>query len=124
MSQWTYLYNNTRWRKRRAHQLHIAPLCCICAQRGLAVRATVADHVVPHNGNLNAFWSGELQSLCAEHHRGTKKEQEYKGYCTDVGLDGWPLDPLHPVNNPMILLRPNKQTKQKGERIHPTDLIG
>jgi hypothetical protein len=29
---------------------------------------------------------------------GTKQEQESKGYATDIGVDSWPIDPKHPVN--------------------------
>jgi 5-methylcytosine-specific restriction enzyme A len=88
--------------------------------RGTTSIAQVADHVVPHNGDVVLFWTGELQSLCQEHHRGTKKEMEYQGYSSDIGVDGWPIDPMHPANNPMTLMRPSKQKRD----IPDPDLIG
>jgi hypothetical protein len=43
------------------------------------------------------FFSGELQSLCKACHDGAKKFVETRGYRPDIGLDGRPLDPRHPV---------------------------
>ena len=86
----------------------------------MAVRATVADHVVPHNGDWNSFWTGALQSLCKPHHDGSKKEIEFQGYCSDVGPDGWPLDNNHPANN-----RDHFHTKyQHPIRRNNLDLVG
>jgi hypothetical protein len=61
--------------------------------------ATVADHVVPHGGDWNKFLLGELQSLCASCHSVGKQFEEIHGYNPDIGLDGFPLDPRHPVYN-------------------------
>lgn len=97
-----FWYNTTRWRKRRQQQLMNEPFCRICAERNVATPATVADHVIPHDGDWNMFWLGELQSLCAAHHNGSKKEIEFRGYCSDVGMDGWPLDPKHYANTGTI----------------------
>ena len=38
--------------------------------------ATVADHIIPHKGNLELFWDeGNLQALCKScHDRKTAKE--------------------------------------------------
>lgn len=70
-----HLYNTTRWRKRRALQLHEQPLCAACEAEGRVTAATVADHVVPHKGDEVAFWEGALQSMCAEcHNRKTANE--------------------------------------------------
>jgi len=59
--------------------------------------ATVADHIEPHHGNANAFWLGKLQSLCRHWHESRKKFVERRGYDKAIGLDGWPIDPRHPV---------------------------
>jgi hypothetical protein len=64
---------------------------------GKIVPAQIADHVTPHRGDAQLFWYGTLTSLCASCHSGTKQEQEKKGYSTDVGVDGWPVDEQHPV---------------------------
>jgi hypothetical protein len=59
--------------------------------------ATICDHVEPHHGDRNKFWSGPFQSLCKRCHDSAKRFAETRGYRPDVGLDGWPLDPRHPV---------------------------
>lgn len=95
---WNAWYGLGRWRKRQRAQLLRAPLCCFCLERGHVQPATIADHVIPHRGNWNAFWLGELQSLCKLCHDGAKKQLEQRGYVTDIGKDGWPIDPKHPAN--------------------------
>lgn len=70
----------------------------MCLDKGLVVAATVADHIEPHHGDEVKFWFGALQSLCASHHSGAKAEQERKGYSTEIGVDGWPVDRHHPAN--------------------------
>jgi 5-methylcytosine-specific restriction endonuclease McrA len=44
--------------------------------KGQAVRASVADHKVPHRGDAELFWKGELQSLCAHCHSSAKQREE------------------------------------------------
>jgi 5-methylcytosine-specific restriction enzyme A len=73
---WQRWYSTAAWRKRRAHQLTIEPLCRMCLAEGRTTPATVADHVVPHRGNPGLFWQGELQSLCATCHSRFKQSQE------------------------------------------------
>jgi 5-methylcytosine-specific restriction protein A len=94
------LYNSRRWQRVARHQLMAEPLCAFCAARGLVVPATIADHVEPHDGDLNKFWLGKLQSLCANCHNKDKSSEERRGYRTDIGIDGWPTDPRHPANSP------------------------
>ena len=96
--QWWSWYNNSRWRKLRRAQLQKAPLCKMCLLNNVATPATVVDHVVPHHGDWNSFWTGELQSLCKPHHDTSKRQIEMRGYSNEIGLDGWPIDPLHPAN--------------------------
>ena len=81
---------------------------------GRVTPATIADHVEPHRGNQFKFFLGELQSLCSTHHESSKKRQERRGYSTQVGIDGWPTDPNHPVYTGKI---PEPvQSKYTGER--------
>jgi hypothetical protein len=89
-------YHTQRWRRRAALQLKLEPLCAICLQNGQVVPATEADHIVPHKGNERAFWYGELQVRILSPERQTKEEK--RGYRTDIGIDGWPIDPRHPAN--------------------------
>jgi 5-methylcytosine-specific restriction endonuclease McrA len=91
-------YNSKQWRARRRYQLAIEPFCRMCRNDGRAVVATVADHIKPHRGGFAAFFFGELQSLCKLHHDSAKKREEWRGYDTQIGIDGYPVDPEHPVN--------------------------
>jgi 5-methylcytosine-specific restriction enzyme A len=95
----TRLYGTERWRKIAAHQMRKQPLCVMCLERGQITPAQVADHIEPwkDSSDPNAFWFGKLQSLCASCHSGAKAEVEKRGYRTDIGVDGMPLDPKHPV---------------------------
>jgi hypothetical protein len=90
-------YTTRLWVKRRLNQLQRKPFCCMCQSMGQAVPATVADHVLPHEGDWNRFRSGKLQSLCELHHNSAKKRDEAKAYSSHIGTDGWPVDPNHPV---------------------------
>jgi 5-methylcytosine-specific restriction enzyme A len=95
---WDGWYNTTRWDRIRKHQLRAHPLCKYCLERGRITPAEICDHVEPHKGDINKFWLGPFQSLCRPCHDSTKKFVETRGYRPDIGLDGWPLDPNHPVN--------------------------
>jgi 5-methylcytosine-specific restriction protein A len=90
-------YQLERWRKLAKAQLRREPLCARCLDAGRVTLAKVADHVVAHGGDWNRFLLGELQSLCASCHSGAKQFEEVHGYYRDIGLDGFPLDPRHPV---------------------------
>jgi 5-methylcytosine-specific restriction protein A len=92
------LYSSARWRRIRAHQLGEHPLCAYCLGKGVVVPATICDHVTPHGGDINKFWTGKLQSLCKNCHDVGKRFVEQRGYRPDCGLDGYPLDPNHPFN--------------------------
>ena len=98
MSQHRRLYNNRRWKNRRAKQLREEPLCRRCKERGEVTEATVADHIDPHEGDENKFWHGALQSLCKHDHDSYKQRLEKSG--TVVGCDqhGLPVDPRHHWN--------------------------
>jgi hypothetical protein len=47
----------------------------------------VADHVIPHGGDPDPFWLGELQSLCATYHFRFKQSQESGGTKNLMGCD-------------------------------------
>jgi hypothetical protein len=105
-------YNTARWRRRRLAQLEASPVCEFCLKRGIVNdgsrkmdgsvqtnprrRFLVADHIVAHRGDPELFWSGALQTLCPDHHDSVKQAEEVRGYSTEVGIDGWPVDPRHP----------------------------
>ena len=91
------LYGTERWRRLAKHQLRVEPLCATCLREGRVTAARVADHVEPWRGDINKFWLGKLQSLCERCHNSTKKDLERHGYDSTVGVDGFPLDPRHPI---------------------------
>ena len=59
--------------------------------------ATIADHHHPHKGDYNKFVLGPLRSLCRDCHQGAWAVDK-RGYRTDIGDDGFPLDPAHSFN--------------------------
>lgn len=63
-------YGN-QWRKARVGYLGQHPICVRCGDI-----ATVVDHIIPHKGDMNLFWSvSNWQSLCKTcHDRKTVKE--------------------------------------------------
>lgn len=92
------LYDTAAWKKRRALHLADQPLCAYCEAAGLTQPADVADHIIPHRGDHDLFYRGELQSLCHQHHNSTKQREEKGGWDSATDLDGYPLDPSHPSN--------------------------
>jgi 5-methylcytosine-specific restriction endonuclease McrA len=87
-----------QWSKFRRTFLEANPLCVMCREQGHAVAATVVDHIRPHRGDEALFWQlGNHQALCANHHNSAKQMQERRGYSSEIGRDGWPTDPQHPV---------------------------
>lgn len=89
-------YRTARWRGMRLAQLEAEPLCRFCRAQGFVRAATIADHVTPHRGDDDAFWSSPLQSLCKTCHDGAKQELEKSGTLRGCDAAGIPLDPLHP----------------------------
>lgn len=86
------LYNTAAWKKRRLAQLAAHPLCHYCELQGITALAQVADHVVPHRGDLTLFWNGELQSLCKTHHDTVKQVEEQTGLKAVLfDADGYPV---------------------------------
>lgn len=100
MSRHRKLYDLAAWKKRRAHQLAIEPLCAFHLARGETVAARIADHKERHNGDIDRFLHGPLQSLCKPCHDSLKQAQEIAGFSKEAGLDGFPVDPAHPFNRP------------------------
>ena len=84
------LYSTPAWYKLRTAQLRDEPTCRMCGQR-----ATVADHIKPHRGDLQLFHDpANLQSLCKRCHDSTKQRQE-KRPSAGCALDGMPSDATH-----------------------------
>lgn len=85
------LYNTYRWQRKREAQLNQDPICCYCIKEGRVEEATVADHIIPHRGDVSAFWNNELQSLCKHCHDSIKQREEHGMKVNIIGLDGWSL---------------------------------
>lgn len=90
--EWHKWYKTKRWLNRRALQLQKQPLCEICLASGFVIPATVVHHKIPPRGDEQAFFFGELQSLCAPHHDSSAQQLENRGYIRDIGVDGYPVD--------------------------------
>jgi 5-methylcytosine-specific restriction enzyme A len=90
-------YGSEMWKKRRLHQLRREPLCHECLARGRVTTAVVADHHPPHGNSWQTFRYGPLRSLCLEHHNHSARFQQRRGFLKDIGVDGYPIDPAHPV---------------------------
>lgn len=88
-----------RWNEARNIFLNSNPLCRMCKQAGLTVKADVVDHIVPHRGNKKLFWAVDnWQALCYACHNSDKQREERRGFSCEVAADGWPIDDRHPSN--------------------------
>ena len=93
--QWSNWYADRKWRAKRKVQLDREPLCRFCLALGKVEAATICDHVVPHRGDRESFWKGEVQSLCAQCHSSAKQSLEATGVIQGVDTTGFPIDPSH-----------------------------
>ena len=92
------LYKLKRWRDLRASVLGATPLCTRCRALGRTSLATVVHHRLPHKGSEALFWAREnLEAVCKPCHDGPIQESEAKGFTTEIGADGLPIDPSHPA---------------------------
>lgn len=103
---WRHLYDTAAWKRARKAQLSHQPLCERCLAAGFVVPAKVVNHRTPHKGDRALFLdSNNHASSCAPCHDmvdGPEERGQGKGRATgfsgDIGQDGWPTDPRHPVN--------------------------
>jgi 5-methylcytosine-specific restriction protein A len=63
------LYDSVRWKRLRREHQRDYPWCVTCLAQGVKRPWQQLDHVVPHRGDLDSFWNGQLQGLCREHHQ-------------------------------------------------------
>jgi len=74
----------SRWKKVRARQLRIEPLCRLCSNEGIIKVANVVDHIIPHKGNSDLMWSSSNhQSLCTPCHN-SKTAREDGGFGNEI----------------------------------------
>lgn len=88
---WLSWYSTAAWKHIRRWQLAQEPLCRMCAEVGDTTAATVCDHIEPHRGDAEKFWSGPFQSLCAAHHSRDKQREENGRKVMRYGADGYPI---------------------------------
>ena len=76
--------------KLRARRLANDPLCRMCAEHGLYIKADVIDHIVAlANGGTDT--DDNCQPLCTKHHeQKTAQDLGYKAK-PQTGVDGWPI---------------------------------
>jgi 5-methylcytosine-specific restriction endonuclease McrA len=90
--EYHYLYNTSKWRKIRKNHMAHNPLCIMCEARGKIILATICDHIIPHKGNVDLFYSGPFQSLCKLHHDSTKQKSERRQINIGGDINGQPID--------------------------------
>ena len=84
-----------KWQRIRAWVLSESPLCAHCAKEGRVELATEVDHIIPiHKGGGDDF--GNLQAICAEHHRDKTASDLGQRVRHGFDADGNPLDPGSP----------------------------
>jgi 5-methylcytosine-specific restriction enzyme A len=81
-----------RWKQFRLGWLGEHPLCgdredgpsgehSACVRESRVTAATDVDHIRPHRGDMEAFWRGPYQSLCADCHlKKTQRELQEESH--------------------------------------------
>ena len=86
------LYGTARWKRTREAQLASQPLCERCLRQDVVTPATVVHHGDGgHKGDIEKFWDGPFESLCAPHHDRDGKIEDHGKTVIAFGPDGWPL---------------------------------
>lgn len=90
---WVKWYKTANWRRLRLWQLRREPICKFCKRNGTLTEADTVDHVKPHKGNIDLFFSRDnLQSLCKSCHSSSKQRIEKRGEfgCDENGfVESW-----------------------------------
>ena len=73
---------SSRWQKASKQFLAKNPFCVNCEKNGKLTPATVVDHVNPHRGYEELFWSeSNWQPLCKKcHNRKTRMQDQHQEY--------------------------------------------
>jgi 5-methylcytosine-specific restriction protein A len=104
-AEYRKLYSTKQWRILREQALLRDGFRCqhkgcgVILKRGrTSPRSAVVHHIKPHKGDLELFYDiNNLSSVCWTCHSGDIQSIEGKGFDTEIGEDGWPTDPNHPV---------------------------
>ena len=98
---WRKLYKSRAWTNGRLIFLASNPLCERCLNAGRTTAATVVNHRTPHKGDVVLFFDQDnWEATCKPCHDRDIATEERRGYSDRIGIDGWPVDDRHPVNNP------------------------
>lgn|GEM_PF-2867670 len=90
-------YKSKAWKIRKAQQRAEHPTCCLCERDGIVRLMSIVDHHPRHNEDYRQFFEGPLRSLCKPHHDSEAQADEARGFSTEIGDDGWPIDSAHPM---------------------------
>lgn len=88
---WRKWYGTARWQQVRRWQLAQEPLCRMCLEIDVVTEANTVDHIEPHRGDEEKFWSGPFQSLCPSCHSRHKQREEHGRPSIRYGADGFPI---------------------------------
>lgn len=88
---WLRWYGLARWQQIRQWQLTQEPLCRMCLEIDVVTEANTVDHITPHRGDEEKFWSGPFQSLCPSCHSRHKQAEERGKNVVRYGASGWPI---------------------------------
>ena len=105
MAVWPY--NTPQWKSLRQRILARDKYVCQWPGCGALLRwgrghprSAVVDHKVKVKDRPDlALNPSNLWSICKCHHDGPKQADEAREFSTEIGADGWPTDPRHPVNS-------------------------
>ena len=79
-----------QWERAAAHYRAHHPWCLGCEAIGLQRRSQIVDHIIPHCGDTNLFWSqSNWQPCCKWHHDAVKQSLELRyrlGQCNAADL--------------------------------------
>ena len=108
-------YNQRAWRRLSLERLAAEPWCRTCRALGQLTPAVASDHILPVQTHPDLALDPEnVQSLCASHHSGAKRQEERRGYHSLVDARGFPTDARHPANR--ITTRGVNAMRQAGGR--------
>jgi hypothetical protein len=94
------LYDKRSWHRLRKRIRQAEPYCRPCFEAGRLTPAVAIHHeIAVKDDPTRAFDPSNLVPLCLNCHALIERKIE-RGYATEFGLDGMPLDPRHPCYAP------------------------
>jgi 5-methylcytosine-specific restriction endonuclease McrA len=90
-------YGGKRQRERVAF-LNTNRLCERCEKLGKMTPSTVANHRIPHRGDMKLFWDRKNWEPACKPHHGDIQREEWSGMVMGIDRRGRPTDPAHPWN--------------------------